>query len=291
MVAYLRGWQAENLNCHSMAPTLAAAERSESRQTVLSVLLPQCLSTVMRRKAAGTLLPGSCRPAEVAWWRANKERALLQQGQPAEVARIGAEAFGPMLGSEVYFFVANVAFDVLTFARLLGMSREMQQSHAAFVVSAFELMAQPHGRTVSVVVDGVTKAVFTSASERSLAQNVSRSLLHANISSLLDGEVMVLIADAWQRVVRSGAAAMRQMGTPPDPSEFVSAAFDAAAAEGAVRGLHECALASCTSKEVHVSQFKKCGACRIVAYCCREHQLADWPSHKAACKAARKQAA
>ena len=54
--------------------------------------------------------------------------------------------------------------------------------------------------------------------------------------------------------------------------------------------LQQCALAGCALKEVHASQFKRCGACRTVAYCCREHQVEDWPSHKAACKAARKAA-
>lgn len=31
-----------------------------------------------------------------------------------------------------------------------------------------------------------------------------------------------------------------------------------------------------------------CSGCREVAYCCRQHQLSNWPSHKAACKLARK---
>lgn len=33
---------------------------------------------------------------------------------------------------------------------------------------------------------------------------------------------------------------------------------------------------------------KRCGGCNAVFYCCKEHQLADWSAHKAACKAARK---
>ena len=39
-----------------------------------------------------------------------------------------------------------------------------------------------------------------------------------------------------------------------------------------------------TIKAAHAS-------CRGVVYCCREHQVSDWPAHKAACKAARKAAA
>ena len=52
--------------------------------------------------------------------------------------------------------------------------------------------------------------------------------------------------------------------------------------------LRACALASCAAREAHEAQFKKCAACLTVSYCCREHQLTDWPAHKAACKAARK---
>ena len=78
---------------------------------------------------------------------------------------------------------------------------------------------------------------------------------------------------------------------PIDPTRSIIAQLAQVDAEAAVRGLHTCALAGCAAKEVHVSQFKKCGACKTVAYCCREHQVEDWPAHKAACKAARKAAA
>jgi hypothetical protein len=58
----------------------------------------------------------------------------------------------------------------------------------------------------------------------------------------------------------------------------------AAAASGKLKS---CALASCAAREAHPSHFSKCGACKTVAYCCKEHQQADWP----ACKAARSKAA
>jgi hypothetical protein len=49
-------------------------------------------------------------------------------------------------------------------------------------------------------------------------------------------------------------------------------------------GRRRCALAGCGAKEAHVSHFKTCAACKAVVYCSREHQVADWPNHKAACK-------
>ena len=62
-----------------------------------------------------------------------------------------------------------------------------------------------------------------------------------------------------------------------------------AAAEGG--RLRECALPGCAANEAHVAHFKACSACKASVYCCREHQVAHWPQHKAACKAARKAAA
>jgi len=60
-----------------------------------------------------------------------------------------------------------------------------------------------------------------------------------------------------------------------------------AAADVARHGLRRCALPACDAQEAHPGHFKKCGACKTVAYCGREHQQQDWPTHKAACQAAR----
>jgi hypothetical protein len=64
----------------------------------------------------------------------------------------------------------------------------------------------------------------------------------------------------------------------------------AEAAASAPELLRRCALASCSVKEAHVSHFSKCAACKTVVYCSKTCQLADWPAHKKACKAARKAA-
>ena len=132
---------------------------------------------------------------------------------------------------------------------------------------------------------------MSSQMDYALAKVMRFSLGNELFCSNLDSEVVSLLAEAWRRVESSGAVASRVLEGEDDTTVTISAGHEAAAAEGAVRGLHACALAGCTAKEVHVSQFKKCGACMQAAYCCREHQLADWPAHKAACKAARKKAA
>ena len=288
VVAFLRAKQADTLLSHSCAPTVPAAEADETRQTVQSVLLPQCVLPLSRRKAAGTLLPGSCRAAEEAWWRAYNERLLIREGHSVAFARDGARAIAALVGFEAYTSAATIALGLLSFVELFNMSREMQLSHAAFVASALELMARRHGLSFAVSKD---RPSVCSSSEYSLAQTVLELFLWITRTQgcFLDREAVSLIAAAWRRVQRSGAVGARLLDQSRDhPGGSVGEHIAAATAEAAVRGLRECALAGCAAKEVHVSQFKRCGACRTVAYCCREHQLADWPAHKAACKAARK---
>ncbi len=93
---------------------------------------------------------------------------------------------------------------------------------------------------------------------------------------------------AWYRLARSGALVRKRIGQGIAQTDADTAARVARAkADAAKLGLHSCGLASCGAREAHASQFKPCAACRTVDYCCKEHQAADWPNHKAACKAAR----
>ncbi len=70
-----------------------------------------------------------------------------------------------------------------------------------------------------------------------------------------------------------------------------AAARALSAAHARSPALRGCALPGCAAREVHPTQFKLCAACAALAYCCKAHQVEDWPRHKAACKAARKAAA
>jgi hypothetical protein len=96
---------------------------------------------------------------------------------------------------------------------------------------------------------------------------------------------------AWRRLQSSGVLQRRGILHGASIAEADRARTnDTAAATAVARGLHFCALPSCGAQEVHASQFKRCSACLGVVYCCKEHQVQDWPAHKAACRAARKAA-
>jgi hypothetical protein len=118
-------------------------------------------------------------------------------------------------------------------------------------------------------------------------------------ASGLDARLVQMLTAAWQRLLQSGVLQSRGIidhlqrtveSAPLDGfslEQFV-ASVDAAAVSPSRR---TCALPGCGTREAHPAHFKSCSACRTVVYCSKEHQTADWPCHKAACKAARKAAA
>jgi hypothetical protein len=287
VVAFLQSSQTYCLIYHSSVPALPATEGDEAVLTA-GALLHQCMATLTRRKAAGTLLPGSCRPAEVEWFRAFQLRASLGRHMRADEARAFADTFAGAVGSETYCHAAFCCHAEFCSRDMANLTRgEVQLSFAKFLASALDLLASQPLEPMLVL------GTFARNVELALARNVSRMMNNEELRCILSDEALKLVANAWRRVERSGVLEQRLLGRaslPYNPSKSLGAKQDEVAAEAAARGQHTCALAGCAAKEVHVSQFKKCGACRTVAYCCREHQVADWPSHKAACKAARKAA-
>jgi hypothetical protein len=164
-----------------------------------------------------------------------------------------------------------------------GLTAAQQRAQLLFVASALDLMS-------SNPSDSVRNAC--SAPEAALVSMLRQLLRKSSFLSSKPAEAMAQLAAAWERLQSSGALDLRNVQERMQTAKLASQAVDqAAAAEAAARGLRECSLGACAACEVHVAQFKKCTACQQAWYCCKEHQVADWPSHKAACKAARKAAA
>ena len=147
------------------------------------------------------------------------------------------------------------------------------------VVCAMDMMQLPHPQRIPVEIMFVKSCL-----------DIMPKLRHGG----LDPRIVQPVIDAWQRLQRSGIIEKRglinerifhEMRTDQEErNDRISSALSAP-------GLRSCTLPSCGAREAHPQHFKSCASCRTVVYCCREHQVADWPAHKAACKAARKTAA
>jgi hypothetical protein len=158
------------------------------------------------------------------------------------------------------------------------LSDEQKNAGHLFVASALDLMRRPRDCAGATWLSGESELV------RQLR------ILFPKTSDTNNPATQKLCA-AWRRVLRSGVVSARCIDLSIDALNQRHLRTCAAAdAEVAAGRLQQCALAGCAARESHASQFKRCGACRAVCYCCREHQVEDWPSHKAACKAARKTA-
>ena len=252
-------------------PRALAAHRAEC-----IALLSGAVEALERRRVAGTLLEGKCAPSEEAW------RASEAQQIDARVSADEAASWATLVGYEEYLRAAANLTDVLVRARTFAAecSAAQFQSFAGHVVHATEMMQQPrrHSDMTLSIETNFTKAFFQAV-----------DLAGANG---LDARLVQLLEAAWQRLQHSGVLQARRMDECIRLKAPETHAFHAAIQESlSAPGLRTCALEGCSAKEAHPAHFKSCAACRRPVYCCREHQVAGWPSHKKGCKAARKAAA
>jgi hypothetical protein len=274
----LRHEQLDSLLYHATSSVVTPADADDALQEACLRLLPPVMAVLERRRAVGTLLPGSCRPVEVSYQVAIKCHLLERHGRTQASAAWQAAELAPYVGIGTYIGVASCMAFMLSNSQLLERALVLsdEQKHAGylFLASAVDLMA--HRRDHKSWLNG----------EPDLVRHLR--LVIPLVSEMNNPEAKQLCS-AWQRMLQSGVLRARGIDEGIDSSLQLNARVSAALnADLAAGRLQQCALAGCASKEVHVSQFKKCGACRTVAYCCKEHQVEDWPSHKAACKAARK---
>jgi hypothetical protein len=249
------------------------------RSPTVVALFFAAAATVQRRKAAGTLQVGCCRPAEVTW-RQLFDQHIAEVVQNAGMRR-SAALLAPLVGytAAVHVGIDAVKLVLLAEAGLVPLSQE--QLHICLgssAVNAAELILHPRVHeefAMGLEADFAAKMrMIVTQGPQSFMQHGAR-LLHA-----------------WRRLEQSGVLERRHASRVEEANKRNSDAVSAAvAAAAAAPGLRQCALASCSAREQHPAHFKSCAACRVPAYCCKEHQSEDWPSHKAACKAARKAAA
>jgi hypothetical protein len=236
-------------------------------------------ATLQRRKAAGTLLAGSCRAAEVEWQRLTDEHTA--EVRQDDNMRNCSPKMAPLVGYVAFMTAASLAYNVILLANrgLLSVRQEQLRSCVELMADAAELMMQPR----------IHEDCFM-GEEGEFVQSMRKLVTHPELI-LPHGAVGARLLDNWRCLEQSGVLQRRCCDEVIQSTKLLNDAVNsAAAAAAAAPGLRTCALVSCGAREAHLAHFKSCAACRCSAYCCKEHQTADWPSHKAACKAARKAA-
>lgn len=269
IVAFLRARQAADFCCHKEAPGVSMMDGFAALQRA-NDLAAQAADALQRRRDQGTLLPPHCYPAEVAW---NTERLRHRMQMPDDAkTELILSMMAPFVGYEAYLHTAHIAQASYFVATGPGKDARIKQL-LAFLASAAELIMAPR-REVPIETESELANALRSFEE------------HSGSSASEPAHARVL--DAWMRLQRSGVLQQRNIDCRSSEAADNQARIATRHARIAAAPKRSCALAACGALESHPAQFQTCSGCKAVVYCCREHQLVDWPSHKAACKAARK---
>ena len=250
-----------------------AGSRAAARQAAL-LELPLAVAALRRREAANTLLRGRCRALEEAWQAQSEMEHCRRYRHPAPPQHI-LNVYSTVVGYNAFMTVAVVAciyfMNVMTAAQTTDDMMMM-----SFVASALDYiragMLAP-GESVSAEVELVTyvnKAVEVNILP--VETDAGRELL-----------------SAWRRLQRSGELTSPRLLERLNESAAYRSRPELLDMPSA--NTRCCALPACNAPELRASAFRRCAACMKVVYCCKEHQVADWPRHKPACKAARAGAA
>jgi len=198
--------------------------------------------------------------------------------------------FGQFVGIAALYDAAQVALADTIYLELLSFGSVQHQELLSLIVRAFDSLCKPRPLDETPLICEVM--LVHKMLEFQKSDTVKRIAVSRDRALFSQVEQ---IWDAWARVQADGV--LQRRGLHVFDVDLTSAYeqdrrnLEAANARQARRGLRSCGLASCGAKEAHVNHFKRCSACKTIVYCCKEHQLEDWPAHKAACKAARKAAA
>jgi hypothetical protein len=256
-------------------------------------LMCDMMRTLRARIAAHTLLPGGVSPTEAQFYtRINRMEMTAAMPEIAADPELMAEAAEAVACLGGYATAMSAA---LVLQRLMLQQLPLPPLTAAeaadtqeFVLSAFAL--------VPCIEFGVVKHQLHCESHM---LHLMTQLLAPENRGIFEPDFEVALREAWTRPdVQAALRAHGAMGKRGSLTNYSVADAITGERERAARdalagaGLRSCALgAACGKREATRQQFKLCSACKTVAYCCREHQAAHWPVHKAACKVARTAAA
>jgi hypothetical protein len=283
IVARLQLHHARSAVCPVVHRAILGTPAYQARREAALTQVLEAAATIQRRKAAGTLFGASCTAAELAWTRHAFEQVARLQHNSVALERAGESALH--CGFDTLLQCADTlicAVDDWIMGAPVRVHLPEEQERACWTLvtdavhcmmahRSLDLVAQPiegnFVRNLQMLLRGWRGCVVPC---EGAGGRLRRALRQLQRSRVLE-----------QRNIERGIALDEETGNR------VRQAYEAACADP---GLRSCGLASCSAREAHPSHFKSCSACRIPAYCCKEHQSEDWPSHKAACKAARKAA-
>jgi Tfp pilus assembly protein PilV len=238
-------------------------------------------AALQARQAAGTLLPGACRPYEVEY-----EEAFLGPCVPPPMAAFPAavSAFkaqvGRFFGYATFIYGAAQAaeFQMFCSTGAVSLTAAQREELWALLIDALDLMTASAANPLVAMAAGYQEA--------GLVNNVQQLFRDGCVPTSGAG---ARVRDAWSRLERSGVLVTHRMGGAVEMAQSHTSRHERVSmAAAAAPGLRSCALPGCGTREVHPSHFKACGACKTAVYCSKEHQTTDWPRHKPDCKAARK---
>ena len=281
VVAYLRC-----LQCHAlMQAALMELCSTEVEKVHAQVFIEQGLShlpaifaTVERRMAAGTLGPGTCREYELRFFEHNCLRNLAPDLIGTTEGLTVAKKHAEFLGQDVVLYAGCFSMYCLKLMVSIPCYETLFTPDApercAFVVRALDTALEHgmRGRWISLhtwLLDMAEDELHTFTLVGQLFAEEGQALLSAT------------------RRLSDHATREHSMKTQND-HDTMRELEESLAVAARSESRRTCALPGCSARELHVKHFKACAACRIPVYCSKEHQTADWPAHKAACKAARK---
>ncbi len=135
IVAYLQAARANALLGH--AQTAGAETRTkELMRSAFLELLPAAMASLERRRAAGTLMAGACRPYEVAWCAAKSVHAVeLAANMPHAEGHVPGtaeelSAASAHVGHDAYVVAAALALDCCTLAKNVAAARTLNLPEA-----------------------------------------------------------------------------------------------------------------------------------------------------------------
>ena len=281
--------QAGELQMHALiTESLPDSDSDEVLRFAFCTLLPAAQGALLRRKAAGTLLGGACRPHEVAWQVAfRKQAAIIAAKHLGLMVTPDWSPFAPHVGYDTFLVGAHVALNLLASTGASTLNGLQLPAHVAFVTDAFKLMALPRrGRSGSHAL--TPSDCGWTGEEATLVTTFLKEDVRGGFDT--DTEDGMALLAAWHALQRSLALEERGGLLTDGVKHALRATVEAKAvgrAAAAPERLRVCALGSCGVRETYPAQYKLCAACTAAAYCSREHQVAHWAEHKAACKAAR----